>query len=291
MEFTTSRLQSLLPTALNAAFLAGQRVMSHYGRIDVVGSKGVEALAGDVVTVADRVSQEIIMSLLENLDPDIGFVGEEEGQAASKTRFEKEAFWCVDPLDGTLPFIERINGFAVSIALVTREGEPLLGVAHAPALNDTYWAVKGGQAFKNGVPVTLEPLGGMLRISLAWPDVASPRNHGVFLHILEGLKALDRVKSVDMSLHSGAVVKGCRVMDKPPMVYLSFPREGGASIWDFAATACIVKAAGGWVSDIYGNPMDLNRRDSTYMHYRGILYASDEELAQTIINRYSEATR
>ena len=291
MDFTTERLNSLLYPALTAAHLAGERIMKHYGRIEDIGSKGREQMAGDVVTVADREAQEIILGILSPLDPSIGMVAEEEGQDVDRSRFERDCFWCIDPLDGTLPFIERINGFAVSIALVSREGEPLIGVAYAPALNETYWAIKGGQAFRNGVPLTLGPAEGILRMSIAWPDVAKPEQHALFLEVLDDLKAIDRIKSVEMSLHSGAVVKGCRVCDRPPAVYMSFPRPGGASIWDFAAIACIVKAAGGWVSDIFGQPMELNRPDSTYMHHRGIIYASDEELAKTIIRRYSESAQ
>ncbi len=289
MPFTTVRLQELLHPALNAAFLAGQRIMKHYGRIQEIDSKGREQMAGDVVTVADRESQQIIIQQLAELDPNLGFCGEEEGCDASRTRFEKEAFWCVDPLDGTLPFLEKVNGFAVSIALVSREGEALLGVAHAPALEETYWAVRGGKAYRNGVEISVGKVPGVLRVSTAWPDIASQKNHAMFIHILDGLKQLERIKSVEISMHSGAVVRGCRLCEKPPSIYFCFPRPGGASIWDFAATACIVKAAGGGVSDAFGNPMDLNRPDSTYMHHRGILYASDEELAKTVLSRYAEA--
>lgn len=290
MSFSTERLQELLHPALNAAFLAGQRIMSHYGRIDAIESKGREQLAGDVITVADREAQAIIIEQLARLNSGLGFCGEEdESHTASSPRFQKEAFWCVDPLDGTLPFLEKVNGFAVSIALVSREGESLLGVAHAPALEETYWAVRGGTAYRNGAPISLSPRPGTLRFSTAWPDVATPQNHAMLLKIVAALKQLERVKSVDMTFHSGAVVKACRVCEKPPMVYFCFPRDGGASIWDFAATACIVKAAGGWVSDAFGNPLDLNRPDSTYMHHRGILYASDEELANTVLKAYTEA--
>ncbi len=287
MNLSYERLNTLCQSAIAAACLAGDCIMTHYGRIEDIGSKGREQMAGDVVTLADQQAQSIILSILRPLDPEIGIVAEEEGQDADRSRFEKECFWCIDPLDGTLPFIERINGFGVSIALVTREGEPLIGVAHLPALGETYWAVKGGKAYKNGKEINLEKQRGTLRLSFAWPDVATPEGHARFLHIVKRLKEMEGCKSVEMSLHSGAVIKACRVADKPPAIYLSFPRPAGASIWDFAATACILKAAGAWVSDIYGNPMDLNRADSTYMHYRGILYASDAELAKTVLEAYT----
>lgn len=288
MPFSPERLQSLLHPALSAAFRAGQRIMRHYGRIEEIGSKGRAGLAGDVVTVADREAQAVIVQTLRDLDPRIGMVAEEEGEDRGRSRFEKEAFWCIDPMDGTLPFLERNNGFAVSIALVARDGQPLLGVAHAPALGDTFWAASGCGAFHNGHPICLAPAEGILRVSMAWNDVASAETHARFLHIVEGLRQLKRVKSVEVMMHSGAVVRACRVCEKPPMIYMSLPREGGASIWDFAATACIVPEAGGWASDIFGKPMDLNRRDSTFMYHKGILYASDEELARVVIERYAQ---
>jgi 3'-phosphoadenosine 5'-phosphosulfate (PAPS) 3'-phosphatase len=50
----------------------------------------------------------------------------------------KDYFWCIDPLDGTLPFIEGLTGYAVSVALVARNGKPLLSAIFLPETMTSY---------------------------------------------------------------------------------------------------------------------------------------------------------
>ncbi len=292
MPLSENELTQCLNAATAAAYRAGARLMKYFGKNLDIGSKGKSHLAGDVVTIADKEAQDEIFAILEDFHPDIGMLGEEEGQDENTSRFDKPYFWCVDPMDGTLPFLERANGFAASIGLVSREGDPLLGVCYGPALGDLYHAVKGGKAYRNGEVLECGVASGSLHMSLGPNDCIPPDRNAALNHILEGLKSLDRVQRIAPFLHAGAVVKACWVAELPPSCYFSFPREdGGASLWDFAASACIVRAAGGWVSDLYGNDPELNRRESTYMHHRGILYASDEELAQIAIERFADWTK
>ena len=58
--------------------------------------------------------------------------------------------------------------------------------------------------------------------------------------------------------------------------------DGGGSLWDYAASACLFEEAGAVVCDVFGNPLDLNRSDSTFMNHRGALYATDLVLAKHI---------
>jgi 3'-phosphoadenosine 5'-phosphosulfate (PAPS) 3'-phosphatase len=64
-------------------------------------------------------------------------------------------------------------------------------------------------------------------------------------------------------------------------VYFKLPKaeEGGGSLWDFAATAALFSELGYVASDFYGEPLDLNRADSTFMNHRGVLFATDYSLA------------
>jgi len=73
-------------------------------------------------------------------------------------------------------------------------------------------------------------------------------------------------------------------LENGPGCHLKLPKpeEGGGSLWDYAATACIYEEAGAWVTDVYGQRLELNRRESTFMNHRGVLYAVDQELATTI---------
>ena len=97
----------------------------------------------DVVTRADRESEEYIARVITECYPDHAILGEEggcRGNAASDWR------WVVDPLDGTTNYSQGLPLFTVSIALRHR-GETVVGVVYAPYLNELFTATKGGGAF------------------------------------------------------------------------------------------------------------------------------------------------
>ena len=78
-------------------------------------------------------------------------------------------------------------------------------------------------------------------------------------------------------------MNACKVLANPLACYVKLPKQnGGGSLWDYSATACIFSEAGAIATDIYGQRFDLNRADSTLMGRRGILFATDETLAQRI---------
>ena len=75
------------------------------------------------------------------------------------------------------------------------------------------------------------------------------------------------------------------VLVNAPACYFKVPGpKGGGSLWDFAATACVFQEVGAVATDIHGDPLDLNRADSSYMNHRGVLFASDDSLATRIRN-------
>jgi len=117
-----SDLTILTNIAIQAAQKAGERISEQAGKqIAVQYKTGGTSLASQVVTEIDGLSQEIILQTLKPLTDtyDLGLLTEE--QADDKSRCEKEFFWCIDPLDGTLPFIEQKHGYAVSIALISKK--------------------------------------------------------------------------------------------------------------------------------------------------------------------------
>jgi myo-inositol-1(or 4)-monophosphatase len=64
--------------------------------------------------------------------------------------------WSIDPIDGTGNLVQGLPLWAVSIGLLDR-GEPVLGVIVIPPLNETYWAIKGEGAFRDGEPIACAP--------------------------------------------------------------------------------------------------------------------------------------
>lgn len=92
------------------------------------------------------------------------------------------------------------------------------------------------------------------------------------------------LRGVQIFVGAGAVMNACGVLERAPACYFKFPKvaSGGGCAWDFAATACLLQEAGAIATDMRGAPLDLNRRDSTYMNHRGVLFASSAELASRI---------
>src|SRR3954447_26855719 len=123
---------------------AGRATMAYYGTADA----GVrEKDDRSPVTLADEVAHQILVDGLRRLDPTTPVVSEEAELASFETRRSWRRFWLVDPLDGTKEFIKRRAEFTVNVALI-EEGEPVLGVVLAPALDLLYWAAKGEGAWR-----------------------------------------------------------------------------------------------------------------------------------------------
>ena len=97
------------------------------------------------VSSADEAAHEILVDGLRQLDPRTPVVSEESAAEGYHVRHRAGdgSGWCI--ADGTKEFIKHRAEFTVNVALI-EEGEPVLGVALAPALELLYWAVKDGGA-------------------------------------------------------------------------------------------------------------------------------------------------
>ena len=124
---------------------AGRATMTYYDAPEALGVR--EKDDKSPVTLADEVAHGILVEGLRQLDPSTPVVSEEAAADDFETRRSWRRFWLVDPLDGTKEFIKRRAEFTVNVALVD-EGEPVLGVVGAPALDLMYWAVKGEGAWR-----------------------------------------------------------------------------------------------------------------------------------------------
>ncbi|MGH7358463.1 MAG: inositol monophosphatase family protein [Candidatus Rokuibacteriota bacterium] len=131
----------LLDAALDAARAAGA-IALRYFRGDV---RVMQKADQTPVTQADQEAEATIVERLRTSFPDIGFLGEEFGAQGAQARR-----WIVDPIDGTKNFVRGIPYWATLLAL-EEEGEITLGVVHAPATGELYWARRGQGAFLDGV--------------------------------------------------------------------------------------------------------------------------------------------
>lgn len=276
MKLGVQDLDALTARAVAAATEAGKFIAATRPSQVEYKDSG-DSLASQVVTEIDRRSEEIIVGHLEPTlaDFDLGLLTEE--RADDGGRFERDHFWCIDPLDGTLPFIEGRAGYAVSIALVARDGTPRIGVIYDPVSTMIVHAIAAGGAFRDGQ---------------SWTPQLRATQGPLTVYADRSFSAHDRLKAVAMQLGlpgievrvgAGAVTNALGVLEQPPACYVKFPKgAGGGSLWDFAATACVFGELGAVATDVFGQPLDLNRADSTFMHHRGVLFATDTAVARQI---------
>ncbi len=281
MVLNQNDIEELIQLAESAALKAGLMIrQSSNEKFHILKKQGGSSLASQVLTEVDLKSQEIIRyALSASLEKyDLGWLGEESDD--DNSRFEKDYFWCVDPLDGTLPFTEGYPGYAVSIALVAKNGTSRLGVVYDPVREELY----SSNSKVKGLSETN---------TLNFFCDRSFIEHPFFKKTLNKLESYCKQKGYsNLEVHpkAGAVINAIGVMQNSPSCYFKFPKEnqGGGSIWDYAATASIGINSGVCISSINGQALHLNANDSTYMNKQGILYASDKELANYIIQMYQQ---
>ncbi len=131
-----------LSFALDVCRQAGEVALRHLQQGVTAQMKADET----PVTVADQECERLIRESLARTFPSDDVLGEEEGASNTSAALRK---WIIDPIDGTYNYMRGIPIFATLLAL-EQSGEVVLGVVHAPALNETYWAERGGGAYKNG---------------------------------------------------------------------------------------------------------------------------------------------
>jgi 3'(2'), 5'-bisphosphate nucleotidase len=187
------------------------------------------------VTLADEVAHDILVEGLRQIDSGTPVISEEAEAASFDSRRAWRRFWLVDPLDGTKEFIKRRAEFTVNVALID-DGEPVLGVVLAPALDLLYWAVKGEGAWReeNGGPAE--------RIYSTPPSPGTPLTVVESLsHPSPELEEYLQTIAVGRRVKAGSSLKFCWVAEGRADIY---PRLGPTMEWDVAAGDCVYRQSG-----------------------------------------------
>jgi 3'(2'), 5'-bisphosphate nucleotidase len=240
----------------SAALLASLRVLAQQAATAILGvyEHGFDVAHKDdrsPLTEADLASHRLLLAGLTTLTPDIPVLSEESVDLDVTERRAWSRYWCVDPLDGTREFVKRNGEFCICIALID-QGEPVIGLVHAPVSGRCHYAARGQGAF------VAEADGQVRAINAAAnPDlwrVAGSRSHGD----ARGDAVLARL-GPNEHRPMGSALKFGLIAEGSADLYLRF---GPTSEWDTAAGQCIVEVAGGAVLDLHGAPLRYNQRDS-----------------------------
>lgn len=252
-------LSRALGVATDAAQNAGDALARIIGQRRTVVFKGER----DLVTDADRTSEEIILSALQAEFPDHMICAEEHGLIEG-LGLERACEWFVDPLDGTTNYAHGLPFFSVSIGLCVG-GMPAVGVVYSPLTGELFSGQMGRGAFLNGNRISVSKTDVMLRalVATGFPyDLSDSRNNNldVFARVIPRVQEVRRfgVASLDLAYVA------CGRFD----AYW----EPGLAPWDMAAGAAIVREAGGAVTDFAGGP--FTPRGRQVVATNGVLHSS-----------------
>jgi myo-inositol-1(or 4)-monophosphatase len=234
-------MSEFIETAIEIAREAGQVLMAHRGvAFELKGEH-------DLVTAADRASEDLIVRRLRAKFPDHGIVAEEGGRA----EMDAELRWYVDPLDGTTNFAHGFPMWNVTLALA-KNHEVIAGVIYDPLNRELFAAERGAGARLNGARIRVSAAGTLNESLLSTGFPSRKRHQNVNIHFYYQLA---------MMTH-GVRRGGSAALD---LAYTACGRfdafwEFGLQPWDMAAGTLMVEEAGGKTSGMLGESTDVRGR-------------------------------
>lgn len=238
--------------------MAGEKMLSMWDDAHIVDVKGEQ----DFATNVDHAIEEFLVSNLRSIISGAGFICEERGKIESNAEYK----WIIDPLDGTRNFIKKMPIFNISLGLA--KGEDLIfGMVYAPALNELFFAEKNHGAYlkrfqihKNGEEVKESKISVSdvkslpdAHIHIAFPNNRAHRENFSVKISDEVFKKAHRVRNIGC-----AALALCYTASGVYDAYSDY--AGVAQLHDYAGGAVIIREAGGLVTDMQGNPYDINSR-------------------------------
>lgn len=217
--------------ALEAGELAARR------RREGVSIAATKSSIVDVVTEADREVELLIRGRLADARPRDAILGEEGGRSAGSSGTS----WLVDPIDGTVNYLYGIPHYAISIAVVEGEPDPLTwtglaGCVLNPATGELYTAVAGAGAFLGDDPIRIAdpvPLElALINTGFAYAAATRQKQGEVVTRLLPKVRDIRRFGTASLDL--------CMVATGRTNAYF----ERTLSPWDHAAGVIIAREAG-----------------------------------------------
>jgi myo-inositol-1(or 4)-monophosphatase len=234
-------MTEIVDFAQNLARQAGKLLVEKLTKNNQIYYKGTI----DLVTEADKMSEELILAEISLRYPDHGILSEE---SAAKNE-QATVRWIIDPLDGTTNYAHGFPFFCVSIAL-EKDGVVVLGVIYDPTRDDLFFACRSGGAYLNGKKLQVSSVNdlsrGLLATGFPYDIRVSPDNNlNCFNAMAVKAQAIRRA--------------GAAALD---LAYLAAGRFDGfwelkLKPWDTAAGCLMVEEAGGVISDMAGEKWDL----------------------------------
>ena len=219
---------------IRACVKASKSLIRDFGELEnlQISAKG----PGDFVSSSDKKAEKTIIDELQKAHPDYGIITEEAG-IINKTNNKNR--WIIDPIDGTMNFLNGIPQFAISVAY-EEENEIKCGVIFNPIMNEMFCAEKGNGAYLNNSRIRVsnkKKIKDALLVT-GGPKQASKIKDKIFSEYINVSKQVSNVRKF-----------GSAALD---MAYVACGRFDGywqreLNYWDIAAGIIILKEAGGFI--------------------------------------------
>jgi myo-inositol-1(or 4)-monophosphatase len=234
-----------VPAMEQIAREAGARLMSYFEQRVKVEYKGEV----DLVTVADRESEKLILGRIRSLWPGHDVVGEEGARIESGSDYR----WYVDPLDGTTNFAHGFPVFCVSLA-IEHKGRRLAGVVYDPTRDEMFVAEAGRGAYLNDRRIVVSTIANLAEslVATGFPSHKRHKNPNIYFY-----------HQITLRTH-GVRRAGSAALDLCSVAAGRFEGfwEFNLNVWDTAAGVLIVEEAGGRVTDFQGGPFQRDSRET-----------------------------
>lgn len=196
------------------------------------------------VTQADIECEKVIKQVLAADFPDFNFYGEESGKEDKQSKF----MWLVDPIDGTKSFVREYEFFSTQIALIF-EDKIIAGVSHAPLFNETAWAAKGLGAYLNDKKISVSDFTEAHEMCFSTGNINTLlKNPDLWQKLNSVLSLCSKTRGYGDFYHYHLLASG----------KLELVIESDVNILDIAALSLLIKEAGGLITDLNFNPINLN---------------------------------
>ena len=228
-------LNKLLDIAKEAAILAGDFLANNLNSdLKILNNEG-----RDLKLQIDQDTEGLIKNYIKSRS-DLPILAEESGFSEELG----ESFWVVDPLDGTSNFLRNIPISCVSIALI-HQSIPVLGVINDFNNNHLYFAHREMQAYMNTVKISVSDIASKSEGTLV-TGIPAKKNYSdkEFYKMVSDFQTWKKVRMI-----GSAAMASVYVASGKADAY----SESGIFLWDIAAGAAIVKAAGGKVKISHTN--------------------------------------
>jgi myo-inositol-1(or 4)-monophosphatase len=240
---------------------AGKLALAFFRSGETTSAAISHKAGGSPVTEADEVVNIHLERELRRIVPQASWLSEESTD--SLHRLDQDLVFIVDPIDGTRGFAAGVATWAVAVALVYKS-RPIVGIIHAPAVGQTYVAVKNCGARLNDRNIRVSDrakLGGGARVAGPQPLAHLLRKAGLDFELLPKIPSLAlRIAYVAEGALDAALV------------------SENSHDWDIAAADLILREAGGLLVRLDGGPPVYNQRDTRH----GILIGAPLSIAAQI---------